>query len=186
MLNINEQDRQVAQFLADNKIKVSHQFLGFAKNINGQDWQADRFLIKFKDVEFDFNVGIGNRLSDNKLDKSCYTWSALCKEALRELKGMYSDCNKVLYSVDHIPTKYDKTHKNMAVAPTPASVLYCLISDSEANEYSFNDWCDNFGYNNDSIEAFNTYQACCKIGKDLLRVFTRTQIESLREILQDY
>lgn len=186
MLNINEQDRQVAQFLADNKITVSHQFMGFAKNINGQNWDADRFLIKFKEIEFEFNVGIGNRLSGDKLDKGCYSGSVKCRAELSELRGIYSNCIKVLYPVDFVKSGYDKAYRTLAVAPTPASVLYCLLSDSQASDYNFNDWCDDYGYDNDSIEAFNTYQKCCNTGKSLLKVFTHTQIEALREMLQDY
>lgn len=186
MLNINEQDHQVSKFLADNNIPVTHQFLGFCDKVNGQDWQADRFLVKFKNVEFNFNVGIGNRLSNNPTEKGCYSGSTKCKSALKELKDMYSNCEKVTYLVDFIPTKFDKTYRNLAVAPTPARVLYCLLADSGVNDYSFNDWCDCFGYDNDSIETFNTYQACCNTGKELLKVFSRAQIETLRDMLQDY
>lgn len=176
MLNINDQDRQVSKFLSDNNIKVAHQFIGYDSNVNGQDWKADRFLIKFKDTEFSFNVGIGNRLESSTKDKT----------ALSELKAMYSNCNKVLYSVDHIPVKYDKTVRTLAVAPTPASVLFCLLSDAEASDYSFDDWCDMLGHSDDSLSALNIYKECCKIGKSLLKVFSRDQIEQLREMLQDY
>lgn len=176
MLNINDQDRQVSKFLNDNNIKVNHQFIGYDNNVNGQEWQADRFLIKFNNIEFRFNVGIGNRLES----------STKYKAGLSELKVMYSNCDKVLYSVDYVPTKYNKTRKTLAVAPTPANVLYCILTDAEGTDCSFDDWCDMFGYSDDSLSALNIYKECCKIGKNLLKVFTRSQIEQLREMLQDY
>lgn len=72
------------------------------------------------------------------------------------------------------------------IAPCAADVLYNLILDSSALDTSFDYWCSDYGYDTDSISAFNTYQACCKIAKDLHRVFTRAQIETLRGLLEDY
>lgn len=72
------------------------------------------------------------------------------------------------------------------VVPNAASVLHSLAMDSEAINDSFNNWCDNFGYDSDSIKALNTYQECCKIGKEFNKLFDRKEIEALREMLQDY
>jgi hypothetical protein len=72
------------------------------------------------------------------------------------------------------------------VAPTAASVLYSLVSDSNALYSSFKHWCDDYGYDSDSIKAFDTYRACCEIGEKLAKVFTRVQMNELRELLQDY
>jgi len=44
--------------------------------------------------------------------------------------------------------------------PTAYDVLYCLRLDSEADNMSFNDWCDMCGYDNDSISALKIYHAC--------------------------
>jgi hypothetical protein len=72
------------------------------------------------------------------------------------------------------------------VAPCAADVLYSLLMDSYAADQSFNDWCADYGYDNDSISAFNTYQSCCATADKMRKVFTRSQIEQLREMLQDY
>ena len=45
-------------------------------------------------------------------------------------------------------------------APTELDILACLYNDKQAGEYNFNDFCDNLGYNNDSIKDFDTYRAC--------------------------
>lgn len=52
--------------------------------------------------------------------------------------------------------------------------------------YSFNDCCGNFGYDNDSINAFNIYQECCKNGKEFYSFFTKETIEQFKAILEDY
>lgn len=72
------------------------------------------------------------------------------------------------------------------VKPNNSDIIYSLLLDSEASDYSFSDWCDCFGYDSDSISAFNTYQQCENIGKQLKKVFSREQIEAMREALQDY
>lgn len=72
------------------------------------------------------------------------------------------------------------------VTPCAADVLYSLCLDAEACEMSYQDWCDNFGYNSDSIKALNTYRACESIGHELRKVFDHTTREAFREVLQDY
>ena len=72
------------------------------------------------------------------------------------------------------------------VAPCAADVLYSLVLDSSAIDTSFDYWCSDYGYDADSISAFNTYQACCKIAKELRQVFTNAQVETLRGLLEDY
>lgn len=44
--------------------------------------------------------------------------------------------------------------------PELDSLLYCLFLDSDAINYSFNDWCDSLGYDNDSIKAKKIYDDC--------------------------
>lgn len=72
------------------------------------------------------------------------------------------------------------------VAPCAADILYSLVLDSSAIDTSFDYWCSDYGYDTDSFSAFNTYQHCCKIAKELRRVFTRAQLETLHELLEGY
>lgn len=76
--------------------------------------------------------------------------------------------------------------KPKPVAPCAADVLYSLMIDAEACDQSYQDWCDNFGYDSDSIKALNTYRACEEIGRNLRKVFDHATLESFRNILQDY
>lgn len=72
------------------------------------------------------------------------------------------------------------------ISPRAADVLYCILSDAEAVDCSFSDWCDMFGYDPDSIKAMNTYLECEKTGRELRRIFKRDQIAALRDALQDF
>lgn len=72
------------------------------------------------------------------------------------------------------------------VNPHPADILYCLLSDAEAIDTSFSNWCDHFGYDEDSRKAFDTYTQCGNIGKQIRKVFSHKQVIELRQMLQDY
>lgn len=55
-------------------------------------------------------------------------------------------------------------HRNRLGISKPKlnQVLESLIMERDALEYSFEDWCANLGYDNDSIKAKNTYELCQK------------------------
>ena len=68
--------------------------------------------------------------------------------------------------------------------PKIADVLFSLFSDAAAADQNFSDWCDDFGYSDDSIKALNIYKACTDIAHQLRRQFdpaTRAQIQAAIE-----
>lgn len=67
------------------------------------------------------------------------------------------------------------------IVPDVSDVLYALASDASAAESSFDDWCDDFGYDNDSRKALATYLACQETATKLRRMFTTAQLEAIRE-----
>jgi len=71
-------------------------------------------------------------------------------------------------------------------APSPADVLYCVLSDAEACGQSFESWCGNFGYDTDSRKGFATYEACQRNGDKLRGFFTSEELARFATELQDY
>lgn len=69
--------------------------------------------------------------------------------------------------------------------PRAADVLHSLLLDAEAINASFSDWCSDFGADDDSIAAFNTYRACCKCAEGLRAVFSPSELEALREAVRE-
>lgn len=86
----------------------------------------------------------------------------------------------------HVFESTSKLANPMPQPPSAASVLHGMLLDGEAAHNSFNDWCDNYGANNDSISAFNTYQECAKIGAELRRFFSVEQRAHLKGLLEEY
>lgn len=72
------------------------------------------------------------------------------------------------------------------VTPHIADVLYSVLSDTEAIEMSFLDWCDTFGFDTDSRKAERIYHACCDIGRKIRACIPLDAREELRKALQDY
>ena len=69
--------------------------------------------------------------------------------------------------------------------PSVADVLYCLFIDAEAEDYNFSEWCDEFGYSDDSTNALNTYRQCLEIATNLRKYFTAEQREQIKSIIQE-
>lgn len=80
-------------------------------------------------------------------------------------------------------TDGSRTH---VIPPTAASVLSCLLSDAQAGDMKFGEFCSEFGYDSDSIKALETHRACEKMEKDMRHFFTREELTELRDMLQDY
>lgn len=59
---------------------------------------------------------------------------------------------------------------------------YDVLAGLYVQTESFNDFCNNLGYDNDSLSAFKTFQACEDLNAKLKTVFTRQQLEALAYI----
>jgi len=51
--------------------------------------------------------------------------------------------------------------------PKKEDVLECLKDDVDAGSLSFDEFCDNFGYSSDSINALEVYRRCMETAKKL-------------------
>lgn len=69
--------------------------------------------------------------------------------------------------------------------PTKKDVLYSIIAD-DVNNMNFNDFCNEFGYDNDSMKALKIYKACLRTTKLYYNMFDYKERETLEELLQDY
>ena len=76
--------------------------------------------------------------------------------------------------------------KDYPKKPTNADIMYSLLLDADAANESFSSWCDNFGYDDDSIKALNIYKVCCEEAVTLRKTFTRDQVEAMQKALEDY
>lgn len=71
-------------------------------------------------------------------------------------------------------------------APDAADMLYCITLDASAADYSFDDWCAECGYDNDSRKAEHIYQQCRRQSQDARRILGAELLKDAADILQDY
>lgn len=154
----------VSEFLQTLGVAFSAVLVGETKR---DDWTCDEWRVtltragsKALPMSLPYYTGTGHRKAPPAIFGARYTPGTLAHEAW--MKGAKPQ------------------------APSAADVLHSLILDSSAADQSFNDWCEDFGYDSDSIKAFTTYQACCVIGENMRKLFSRTELETLRDMLQDY
>ena len=169
-IRINEQDQKVAEFLKGTGVSYNVSFQDTKKDNN---WVRDQFLVTFEKGKdcytFDFFTGIGNRLEADKTNS----------KPLQELLGK----DRASDVLSKIGGDWSKVY---AVAPTQASVLYCLLSDAQLADQNFDDFCSEFGYDPDSRKDFKIYESCCETLQKIRKLFTYDQRRQLEEILQDY
>ena len=74
------------------------------------------------------------------------------------------------------------------VTPKLADVLHSLLLDGSAHfdSQTFEDWCADFGYSDNSIKARDTFETCERIGKAIARAFSRDELAELREAFSNY
>lgn len=68
--------------------------------------------------------------------------------------------------------------------PTKKDILYSMIMDDVSN-MNFDDFCNEFGYDNDSIKASKIYKGCQEETKAYYNMFDSEEREFLRELLED-
>lgn len=76
--------------------------------------------------------------------------------------------------------------KRKPILPEISDFVYSIVLDSDALQYDFEDWCGNFGYEQDSRKAEKIFNECLEIGLKLNRAISSEEFEKLREIFQDY
>ena len=66
--------------------------------------------------------------------------------------------------------------------PKIDEVMYCLVNDIEFGAMSFDDFCDNCGYSNDSLNALNIYRECSENEKKLRKALGKEYNEEVNRI----
>lgn len=121
---------------------------------------SDRFVVtleyKGKEMTVDYFMGIGNRV----LPKYMSNENGLAKYAGKKVP--YFGLTKGSIALLERLAK--------PVAPNVESVLYSLLMDSSALDMTFEEWCGDYGYEEDSIKANKIFAECNEQGKKLKRL----------------
>lgn len=72
------------------------------------------------------------------------------------------------------------------VNPIAEDVIACLVTDAQAGEESFDEFCRNYGYDNDSIKTLDIYRKCQKASIFLKEAFSEEEMDKIQELLTYY
>ena len=156
----NEADVEVDAILARAGVKVGARYCGEVIRRNGgKGWPCDQWLVSFNGETFDFFTGVGCRL----------------------------DAPKVGHLTPNTLAWVSWKAQARPVCPTAAEVLFALLLDGRAAEMSFTDWCAEFGFDDDSISALETYRECEKNWRRLTKALASCAlVAELRKAVADY
>lgn len=70
------------------------------------------------------------------------------------------------------------------IQPDDDSVIESLALDSQVMEATFFDFCNDCGYDSDSISALETYNECSKLGRKLVKMGVFNEIQDERERIE--
>ena len=140
--------------------------------LKSDDWQetAHHWLVTINGHLFDYYTGFAHRVST---DKGSTRHDANAYDRIKNLNLKDTADNLALLLKRSKPTP-----------PTLDDVLHCLVMDAEAASMTFQDWCGNLGYDEDSRKALSIYHECQETYNKLVQAGIDIDVE--RERLQDY
>lgn len=107
--------------------------------------------------------------------------STMTFEEYAKKKLKYNRVEDMSYG-EKVKAKNDLARLKAKAVPNEYNVLACL---EKYDVGTFEDFCSEFGYDEDSRTAERIYIAVIKEYKDLTRIFTEKQMEELSEIQQE-
>lgn len=164
-----EIEAQVEAILAKAEVKVHIEYRGERRGALGGKQTMDEWLVCiyapgsssfFEEFPYYTGLGLSERSSISRAASRLYTPGTIA----------HARC----------------LANSRPVQPHAASVLHCLILVSSAEMLSFDQWCEEFGFSNDSRQAERTFDQCREQTRKLRRVINPDVFEQLREALQDY
>lgn len=169
---MSEYTDQAKKFLADCNAKMEIKFMG--KEIPSH-WKGE--TKPHNKYQFTITTPRGNY--------SSYFWDSLHNTEISELSleeyAVRYHKRELSHSTSYEKLKWKSELRDLqkSCSPTEYDILACL----EKYGYdSFSDFCDELGYDTDSISAMKTYIACVEEYTALRHIFTNEQMKQMREI----
>lgn len=155
---------------------------------NDDFWVHDKWSVYIEHEHFEYSTGIGHRVAKHarKSPRTGKWFNPVgygTGQAARDFERMKN--MRIKETVENYRSFMDRLSEvSKPVPPSIDDILYSLVLDAESGSYSFKDWCDNFGYDEDSLKALDIYRACQKISKKVRKFIP--DISAASEAFQDY
>lgn len=162
-LQKNGQEKAADAILAKNGIGYNVRYMG---EYTIDKWKCDKWMVAFvgndgNKQEFEYRTGIGHRQC---VALRPYGWS----------------------NYTSVQRKRWVEENERPVSPFAGAVLYCLLSDMSCANDTFEEWCENLGYDADSRKSLQVYLSCQESGTKLRKVFNNDLLKQIEKALEDY
>lgn len=170
---MSEYTQMADTFLANAHAKIDIRLIGRAVNT---DWgERNDDLRNLYDVVITTPRGSMSIRFWDSIHNTQITQMSIEEYAKRRFKAEYN----CLTMSDRAKAQKELKSMKEEAKPTAYDVLACL---TKYDCGSFDTFCAEYGYSNDSIRAMKTYIACCDEYHNLRRIFTVGQMAELSEI----
>jgi len=165
------------QQVCENKgitITSTHLYLDWDDPKFPRDKWSSTIHYQGRSATFEFFTGIGHRVAGPG-------WKAEGRNKWASLAGHVALGVTEAINVGALVLKRQRTNGGAkVVGPSVADVLSCILMDARACETTFDDWCSDFGADNDSLKALNTYLACQRNGSKVRNLLGCALVEELQ------
>jgi hypothetical protein len=129
-----------------------------------------------------------NKMNDqsilNSVKINC-TWGTTNQKAMDRMKDMDAWTVKLQFEKRQMTIPFFMGYGHNGKEPNLKTVLHSLVTDYHAGKESFNDFCGNFGYDEDSRNAERTWNACKAIALKMENLFGE-KLEKIELAVEDY
>lgn len=184
---ISEYEQQALDFLKKTNTEFSSIFLKHGKHFQDDKETRDIYEITLKRNNREFIFNFGQSLNDSGFK----VFHKKKRDSTNEVKFInFKFDNRIrnkdvhrkllLSFLNCTAYEFDSQYKIMEPkSPNAYDVLACL---TKYDVGSFEDFCSEFGYNDDSIKAKETYDAVVEEYEGLQKLYTDEDLDLLREI----
>jgi hypothetical protein len=179
---MNEYEKQATDFLTSTNTEFKAEFLKYGFHFGSDKEKRDVYTITLKrgsrEFTFDFGQSINNSMQ--WIPESIYAGNLWRQQNQPRLVG--GNKNTVLKKAGIYSYSLNSNgfveNKNFS-APTAYDVLSCLTSYEVGG---FEDFCGEYGYDEDSRNAEKVYKAVLNEWKNVAMLWNDEEIEKLQEI----
>ncbi len=195
---MSDYNKQAEDFLKETGTKLKSEFIKHGKYFEDDTEERDIYEITLKKGDREFKFKFGQSLNNSglrlfhdkeKTERTRHIGFIIPKE-IREKQNAFNLKNKdkkIYFGFNHIIREWFKReHFNLSglywdlgEEPKPYDVL-ASIQKSKVGD--FNNFCGNFGYDEDSKKAEKTYKAVCEEWDNIRILFSNEEIEKLQQI----
>lgn len=171
---LNEYDQQAADFLESTGTKFEAVFLGTMPHFQGETEKRDIYQMTLTNSREFYSFRFGDSIINTyrhalKTNQNVPDQGQLFQTLMPYARKL--SLNDYSRALRKEAKKWEK--------PTAYSALTCLTS---YNPGTFADFCDNYGYDEDSRQAFRTFEAVTDEFSGISKIFSSEQLEQLQEI----